>query len=69
MDVIYCSDDGVLCYVRGADMAVAFNPTDEERSLPYAINGALFTVGDYLPKDGETLLKPQTAVIFRLNRR
>ena len=69
LDVIYCSDDGVLCYVRGADMAVAFNPTDEERSLPYAINGALFTGGDYLPKDGETLLKPQTAVIFRLNRR
>lgn len=64
LEITYCSDDGVLCYKRGQSIAVAFNPTDEDRILPCVIDGALFKIGDYTSNGDTTLLKPQTAVIF-----
>ncbi len=64
--VMYCSDDGVLCYRRGNSVAVAFNPTDAERTLPYAADDVLFQTGKATVTGLQTVLAPQTAVVFTL---
>lgn len=65
MEVLVCDDNSVLCYRRG-NIAVAFNPTDEQRTLPLAMGEVLFEEGSAQQKGGVTLLSPQTAVVFRL---
>ncbi len=68
LSVIHCSDDGVLCYTRGKEVAVAFNPTDGEKTLPCEMGEVIFKIGDYLTQGSNVLLKPQTAVIFKLKQ-
>lgn len=65
MEVAQCSDDGVLCYLRG-NLAVAFNPTDGERTLTMPLGDILLQVGGAESDGTRTLLAPQTAVIFKL---
>lgn len=64
--VLVCDDNGVLCYKRGKNVAVAFNPTDKEAILPLPMNIKIFEIGSATAKGGETVLAPQTAVIFHL---
>lgn len=64
MTVVQCTDDGVLCYRRGESTFVALNPTDEERVLRVDVGGILFETGSFRRQNGQTLLAPQTAIIF-----
>ena len=66
MEVLYCSDDGVLCYKRGQHTAVLINPTDGQRTAPIAVANKLFEVGSATPSGNATQLAPQTALIFTL---
>ena len=66
MEVLHCSDDGVLCYRRGAGTAVIINPTNETLTAPIAVSDKLFEVGKATLNGSSTTLAPQTAVIFRL---
>lgn len=68
MEVLVCSDDGVLCYKRGKGTAVAFNPADQPRTLNMAVNNVLYCIGGVTPSGRETILAPQTAVIFKLDK-
>lgn len=64
--LLCCSEDGVLCYQRGDSIAVAFNPTDQPRTLTLAITDKILEVGSSGVDGNSTILAPQTAVIFRL---
>ena len=66
LNVICCSGDGVLCYQRGDSIAVAFNPTDEQRAISTVIENKLLEVGSSSVDGNQTILAPQTAVIFTL---
>lgn len=67
LEIVVCNDDGTLCYKRGNNTYVAFNPTDEPRTLSMSVNNKLFQIGSAtLQQDGTTLLAPQTAVVFTL---
>ena len=75
LEVLYCSDDGVLCYKRGEHTAVLINPTDEPRTAPVAVSkiilevatpGAHGSVRCAKTNGNVTELAPQTAVIFTL---
>jgi len=66
LQILQCSSDGVLCYKRGENIAVAFNPTDEQRLSDMTVENVLFITG-YCEKRGtQTLLAPQTAVVFKI---
>ena len=64
--LLRCSVDGVLCYQRGENIGVAFNPTDEERTLTLPIGSKLLEIGSATSDDEHTILAPQTAVIFQI---
>ena len=67
LEVLHCSDDGVLCYKRGEHTAVLINPTDEPRTAPITVKKKIFEVGGSARKSGDVLkIAPQTAVIFTL---
>lgn len=66
MEVLACTDDGVLCYKRGEHTAVLINPTDEPRTAPIAMASKIFEVGSAKTNGNVTTLAPQTAVIFTL---
>ena len=66
LKVLVCSDDGVLCYQRGSSIGVAFNPTDEQRTLALPIGSKLFEIGKATADGSNTILAPQTAVVFQL---
>ena len=68
MKVLVCDDNGVLCYQRGKNVAVAFNPTDKPQILSVTLGAKLFEVGKATEKDNLTELAPQTAVVFSLNK-
>lgn len=65
-EILVCNDDGVLCYKRD-DIAVAFNPTDRQAVLPMRTDRQIFVTGNATNDGDNTLLAPQTAVIFALN--
>ncbi|MCM1194995.1 MAG: alpha-amylase family glycosyl hydrolase, partial [Firmicutes bacterium] len=65
LEVLECSDDGVLCYKRGEDVMVAFNPTDGQRVLHMPVGEVLFQVNAFMRRGDYTLLAPQTAIIFK----
>ena len=64
--LLQCSADGVLCYQRGDSLGVAFNPTDEIRTLTLPIGDKLLQIGSATLNGNNTILAPQTAVIFKL---
>ena len=64
LEVVHCSDDGVLCYKRGEHTFVIINPTDEVRTAPVAVGNKLFELGKATTSGNVTTLAPQTAVIF-----
>ncbi len=66
MEVLCCSDDGVLCYKRGENTAVAFNPTDKTLKMNVPVGEKIFELGKATTKGSVTTLAPQTAVIFKL---
>lgn len=66
MQVLVCEDSGLLCYKRGKNTAVAFNPTDKALKLDFAVDNVLYCVGKITPSGKGTTLEPQTAVIFKL---
>lgn len=68
MKVLVCDDNGVLCYQRGKNVAVAFNPTDKPQILSVTLGAKLFEVGKATAKGNLTELAPQTAVVFSLNK-
>lgn len=67
LEILVCSDDGVLCYKRGENTAVAINPTDEIRQMNVSVDNKIFEIGNATTANGKTVLAPQTAVIFKLN--
>ena len=66
LKVLHCSSDSVLCYQRGGNIGVVFNPTDEQRTLPLAMGDKLLEIGKATTDGNTTILAPQTAVIFKL---
>lgn len=66
LTVIRCADDGVLCYQRGDSIGVVFNPTDEERELTLQMGEKLLEIGKATLSGNNTILAPQTAVIFKI---
>lgn len=66
MEILECSEDGVLCYKRGDSVAVVFNPTDKELTLHMPIGNKIFEIGSATVNGNITTLAPQTAVIFNL---
>ena len=66
--VLVCSDDGVLCYQRGNSIGIAFNPTNEQRTLALPIGSKLLEIGKATADGNKTILAPQTAVIFKLSK-
>ena len=62
----HCSDDGVLCYQRGHNTCVVFNPTDEQRTLTLEMGNKLLEIGKATSNGQQTILAPQTAVIFQI---
>ena len=65
-EVLQLTDDGVLCYKRGGNIAVAFNPTDGQRVLNTDVGDVLLQVNTFSRKDGHTVLAPQTAIVLKL---
>ena len=63
LDVVICSQDGLLCYKRG-NTYVAFNPTDGQLSMPLSVGKTIFVTGSFEAQDGGVMLAPQTAIIF-----
>ena len=66
LEILECSDCGVLCYKRGDSLAVVFNPTDRQLTLNMPIGNKIFEIGSVTVEDKVTKLAPQTAVIFQL---
>lgn len=64
LNILQCSDDGVLCYKRGEDIMVAFNPTDGQRTLNMPVGDVLLQVNAFMRKGEKTILAPQTAIVF-----
>ena len=64
--LLCCSADGVLCYQRGESIGVAFNPTDVERKLTLEMGDKLLEIGSATFDGKNTVLAPQTAVIFKI---
>ncbi len=65
--VLVCDDNGVLCYRRGENIAIAINPTDKTQTLQMPVVNKLFEVGSATANGSTTQLAPQTAVVFYLN--
>lgn len=68
LQVLVCADNGVLCYRRGENIAVAFNPKDRAAMLPVKMGEVLFETGKATARGEKTLLAPQTAVVFKLRQ-
>lgn len=66
LEIMQMTDDGVLCYKRGNGVAVAINPTDENRVVKMAISNVMLKVGDFEVSGKSTTLAPQTAIIFKI---
>lgn len=66
LEILQCTDDGVLCYKRGEHIAVAFNPTDGQRILNMPMGEVLYQVNAFMRKEDRTILAPQTAVVFKI---
>ena len=67
LEILQMSDDGVLCYKRGEHIAVAFNPTNEQRKLLVPMGEVLYQTGAFMRTDDGTVLVPTSAIIFKLN--
>ena len=65
LQVVECSEQGVLCYKRGENTFVCFNPTDKPQTLPLAVGKVLFEIGSHTKKGTSTRLAPQTAIVFK----
>lgn len=65
MQILACDESGVLCYRRGS-LAVAFNPTDATQKLEMPLGDKLLELGSAASDGKNTVLAPQTAVIFRM---
>ena len=66
LQMLACTEDGVLCYKRGEHTAVIINPTDEQRTTPIAVEDKIFEIGSAKFDGKTTTLAPQTAVIFKM---
>ncbi|MCM1289533.1 MAG: alpha-amylase family glycosyl hydrolase [Corallococcus sp.] len=66
IQVLVCDDDGVLCYKRGKNVCVAFNPTDRPQAMQMQIGKVLFETGSHKTVGNAVSLAPQTAVVFLL---
>ena len=66
LQILECDDNGVLCYKRGDNTAVVFNPTDRQLTLNMPIGNSIFEIGSATVTGNVTKLAPQTAVIFQL---
>lgn len=66
LEILVCDDNGILCYKRGEHLAVAFNPTGKTQILPLTLGKVLLEIGSAQSSDNNTVLAPQTAVVFEL---
>ncbi len=65
LQILSCTEDSVLCYLRGDSICVVINPTDEIRTIPLVMGEQLLSTGNAATVDGVTTLAPQSAVVFR----
>lgn len=66
LEILQMTADGVLCYKRGDNTVVAFNPTDGQRTLNMPMGDVIYQVNAFMRKGDKTLLAPMTAVVFKL---
>lgn len=61
---VECGDNGVLCYRRGKNTYVIFNPNEKEQLTDVQIGKVIFAHGSYTQNYLGTWLSPQSAIIF-----